>query len=93
MQRMMQLRSTGLTWQIVGDEVVVLDLEGSTYLKLHGSGRALWEALTEPRTADDLVVLLVDRYSIDAGRAMGDVVSFLDDLRARRLLDESSSAA
>lgn len=86
---MMQLRSTGLTWQIVGDDVVVLDLEGSVYLKLEGSGRALWEALTEPRTEADLVEVLTGRYAIEPDRAARDVASFLDQLRRRDLLDDS----
>ena len=42
---MMQLRQAGLTWHVAGDDVVVLDLEGSVYLKLNGSGRILWEAV------------------------------------------------
>lgn len=84
----MQLRQAGLTWQVVGADVVVLDLEGSVYLKLAGSGKALWEALVEPRTEPELVTALMDRYGIDEGLAAADVRAFLDDLRTRRLLDE-----
>ena len=84
----MQLRQTGLTWQVVGGDVVVLDLEGSVYLKLDGSGRTLWEALVEPSTEAELISALVDRYDIDEGSAGADVAAFLDDLRTRRLLDE-----
>ena len=47
---MMQLRQENLTWQVAGDDVVVLDLKGSVYLKLNGSGKVLWETLVEPRT-------------------------------------------
>jgi Coenzyme PQQ synthesis protein D (PqqD) len=85
---MMQLRSGDLTWQVVGDDVVVLDLEGSVYLKVNGSGRVLWEALTEPRTEPELIGTLIERYGIDEARAAADVVAFLDDLRARDLLVE-----
>ena len=34
----MRLRQAGLTWHVAGDEVVVLDLEGSVYLKLTAAG-------------------------------------------------------
>ena len=83
----MQLRHDGLTWQVVGDEVVVLDLDGSVYLRLNGSGRTLWELLSEERTEDDLVGALVDEYGIDHGRASSDVAAFIADLRARKLLE------
>jgi hypothetical protein len=84
---MIQLRQTGLTWNVIGDEVVVLDLEGSVYLKLNGSGRALWEHLVEPRSEDELVALLVEQFEITAARATADVEAFVADLRARHLLE------
>ena len=84
---MVQLRQDGLTWHVAGDEVVVLDLGGSVYLKLNGSGRVLWERLAEPCTEADLVAALIDAYDIDRTRAEADVTSFVADLRQRQLLE------
>ena len=84
----MQLRQSGLTWHVVGDEVVVLDLDGSVYLKLNGSGRVLWEALAEPSTEAALVASLQQRFDVDEDRATTDVAGFLGELRRRGLLDE-----
>jgi hypothetical protein len=84
----MQLRQDGLTWHIAGEDVVVLDLQGSVYLKLNGSGRVLWEHLVEPCTEADLVEALVKTYGIDEARAAADVAGFVTDLRARGLLAE-----
>ncbi len=84
---MMQLRQENLTWQVAGDDVVVLDLRGSVYLKLNGTGRDLWEALVEPRTESELVSALVAKYGIDEERASSDVAAFLEDLRGRQLLE------
>ena len=36
----MQLRTDDLTWNVVGDDVIALDLKGSVYLQLSGSGRS-----------------------------------------------------
>jgi hypothetical protein len=82
----MKLRETDVAWQVAGDDVVVLDLDGSVYLKLNGTGRVLWEALAESRTEGELTAELVERYGIDESRAATDVAGFLADLRARRLL-------
>lgn len=82
----MQLRQDALTWHVAGEDVVVLDLDGSVYLKLNGSARVLWEQLAEPRDETQLTAALVTRYGIDESRAADDVAAFLDDLRARRLL-------
>jgi hypothetical protein len=85
---MMQLRQGDLTWQIAGDDVVVLDLAGSVYLKLNGSGRVLWERLADRTSKPQLVAALVDAYGIDEARASTDVDAFLADLRTRGLLLE-----
>lgn len=84
----MKLRQTDLTWHLAGDDVVVLDLDGSVYLKVNGSGRLLWELLTEPRSEADLAAALVAEYDVDEDRAAADVSAFVDDLRTRGLLDE-----
>ena len=84
----MQLRHNDLTWHVAGDDIVVLDLEGSVYLKVNGSGRVLWELLAEPRTEAELQSALVERYGIDAPRAADDVAGFLAELRRRNLLED-----
>jgi hypothetical protein len=82
----MELRKAGLTWHVVGDEVVVLDLEKSTYLKLNGTARMLWEGLSTSSTEVELVAVLAARFGIAEERAAGDVAEFLSDLRRRDLL-------
>lgn len=77
-----------MTWQVVDDEVVVLDLDGSVYLRLNGSGRLLWERLDAEASPDELADALVDEYGIDADRAAGDVDAFVSDLRGKLLLEE-----
>lgn len=89
----LELRTDGVSWQVVGDDVIVLDLEGSVYLKLVGTGRALWEELSRSCTQPELVAALVDRYDVHTDRAAQDVGRFLGDLRARRLLVETPSSA
>jgi hypothetical protein len=84
----MQLKQDGVSWHLVGDDIVVLDLNGSMYLKLSGSGRVLWERLAEPAEEADLSAALVETYGIDTDRAATDVAAFVADLRRRDLLVE-----
>jgi hypothetical protein len=84
----MQLREADLTWHVAGDDVVVLDLTGSVYLKLNGSGRVLWERLADGCARADLVQALVERFDIDEARAGADVEAFLAELERRHLLAE-----
>lgn len=83
-----RLREESLTWQTVGDDVIVLDLENSRYLQVNGSGRLLWEALATATTESDLADLLMSSFDIDRSRANADVAAFLADLRSRGLIVE-----
>ena len=82
----MQLRQAGLTWQVVGEELVILDLDGSVYLKLNGSARLLWEHLAQSCTHSELVDALVEKYAVEEQVAAADVTAFLSELDRRGLL-------
>lgn len=84
----MKLRQQDLTWHVAGEDIVVLDLEGSVYLKVNGSGRVLWELLAEPRTEAELAGALVEQYGIDEAHAVADVATFVADLRQRGIVEE-----
>lgn len=83
----MRLRRDGLSWHVAGEDVVVLDLGGSVYLRLNGSARVLWESLVEPRSDSDLADVLVEQFGIDRSLAEQDVAGFVEQLRERRLLE------
>ncbi len=85
----LRLRSGALDWRVIDDEVVMLDAEQSQYLATNASGTLLWQTLEEGATRGQLVELLVSRYAISAEQAAADSDAFLDELRARELLDES----
>lgn len=82
----MELRQAGLSWHVAGDDVVILDLEGSVYLKLNGSARLLWERLAAGCSDTELREVLIETYGIGAEQAASDVSEFLSDLDRRGLL-------
>ena len=85
---MLRLRTDDMTWQTLDDEVVILDLEGSSYFKVNGSGAVLWELLQQPCTESDLHAALIERFSVDAATAAKDVTAFLAELKAQKLVEE-----
>jgi hypothetical protein len=84
----MQLRQAELTWHVAGDEVVVLDLQGSVYLKLNGSARVLWERLATSCDEAELTAAILEVYDVSEDRAATDVAAFLTELRQRDLLED-----
>jgi hypothetical protein len=65
---------------------VVLHLAAKRYYTMTESGLAIFEALTAPRTVDDLVGVMRDHYDVSAERAAESVQEFLDRCCAAHLL-------
>lgn len=85
----MKIREEGLSWQELDGEVVVLDLTGSIYLRINGSGTILWRRLAEGADRDALVASLTDAFEVDETQAGSDVDAFVADLRAKGLLADA----
>lgn len=85
----MRLRTEDLTWQEIDEEVVVLDLKASTYLKLNGTGALLWKELDRGAELADLVQQLTSTYAVSFEQAREDVVSFLRQLAHAKLLESA----
>ena len=89
---MLRLREEALTWRMVGDEVVALDVERSHYLGVNRTGAFLWGALAEGATRTQLLLLVLERFHVDREEASRDIDSLLADLFDRGLLQEISSS-
>lgn len=83
----MKLREDRIFWQKVQDEIIILDLDRSTYFRLNGTGTFLWELLREPDSEDQMVQALMGRYDVDEARAQEDVRAFVETLTANGFLE------
>lgn len=83
---MVRLRS-GVPWQYVDDEVVVLDLAASAYLGVNDTGAVLWPHVVSGATEAELAEVLGARFSIGVEQARSDVGDFVGRLRGLALLE------
>ena len=81
-----RLRAVDLTWRVLDDEVVVLDLRTSSYFSVNDTGKVLWDVLVEGASEEQLVTVLVDRFEISEDVARRDVGAFLSLCSERELL-------
>lgn len=82
----MRIRTENVTWQEIDGELIILDLQRSTYLTTNAVGAVLAKHLTDERTLDDLVTLLTSMYGIDTATATHDAQTFLQQLDSKDLL-------
>jgi Coenzyme PQQ synthesis protein D (PqqD) len=70
----------------VPEETVLLDTDAGVALRLNSTGAWIWEQLEQPRPVGQLARGLSERFEIDEGRALDDVVAFAREMTRRELL-------
>ena len=80
-------RTTGLSWQQLDDEIVILDLNEGIYLSLNGAGATLWPLIVQGMDTPKLREALVDTFGISATQAMEDVNAFVATLEEHKLVE------
>lgn len=73
-------------WQEVGDEIVLLDVEGGEYHGLNNVGSRMWRALEEHRDVDTAYEDLCGTYEVDPGVLRKDLDEFIKRLVGMGLL-------
>jgi hypothetical protein len=71
------------------EETVLLDVDAGTAVRLNTTGAWIWEQLEQPRRVGDLADGLAQRFEIDGGRALDDVIAFAREMARRELLAAS----
>lgn len=82
----MQLRESDLAWQEVDEEIIILDLKASSYLKLNGTGAHLWKQLEQGADVSAMAESLLAVYDVDIDTARRDVDAFVRQLQRAGLL-------
>ena len=77
------------TWHQVDDEIVVLDLNASSYLSINETGTHIWPLLESGATRNELIDSIVDAFDIDGETAGADVDIFIADLVDRGLVNSA----
>ncbi|WP_282122813.1 PqqD family peptide modification chaperone [Algibacter mikhailovii] len=86
-----------LKWQInpevlsskIDEEAILMSFEAESYFGLDPVGSRIWELLSKkPVTADELVVHLMEEYEVNEATCREDVQRFIDDMLAKKLIQQ-----
>ena len=80
-------KSGKVTWRMVDDDGVLLNLATGCYYTLNEVGRFFWESLDGRKTLSEIHEDLLERYEVDAGEARRDLLELLEDLRKEGLVE------
>ncbi|MDM4772318.1 PqqD family protein [Solimonas sp. SE-A11] len=71
----------------INDEVVILQVDRGTYLKLNSHASAIWDLLEEPTTLGQLCERLQERYAVAPETCRADVVEVLEQMRLESVVE------
>jgi hypothetical protein len=72
-------------WNIVDEEVVLLNLDSGHYYSLNESGRRIWELLDGKNTIPDIVNIICNEFDIGQKEAAEDINNLIDELLKEKL--------
>jgi hypothetical protein len=85
-------RATDIVASEMDGEYLVLNIEQGSYLALRNVSARIWELLEQPQTLTALMAVLVKEYDVDPHLCEREVVAFLREMIASRLIAFDSPA-
>jgi hypothetical protein len=80
LQTTIQRNSENLLTSEVGDEMVMMDLDGGNYISLNKVGRVIWEQIEQPTQVSTLITYLVGRFNVDKDTCTTDTLDYLQKM-------------
>ncbi|HEY3838520.1 MAG TPA: PqqD family protein [Bryobacteraceae bacterium] len=80
-------------YQVLDDELVLLNIANSQYYGLDDVGAEMWRLLVEHHDAETVVSRLCDQYEVDEATARFDLLALIESLREQGLLKAASRNA
>ena len=85
------LRSGDVSWKILDDKCILLNLASGNYYTLNKVGRFLWESLDGKKKLGEICEEISDHYCMDAETVRKDIFEIMDDLLEEGLAEENET--
>jgi Coenzyme PQQ synthesis protein D (PqqD) len=82
----LRLDNARVTWRVVEDEAIAIDLESAQYLSINGSGVGLLERLANGTTYQEMSDHLQEKFGLDPETASNDTRAFVASLKELGLI-------
>ncbi|MEQ8841211.1 MAG: PqqD family protein [Acidimicrobiales bacterium] len=82
------LRRAEVLWRSTLDGVLIRPPGADEVTKLAGTGGALWTALEEPSSFDDVCSALAQMHDAEVGTVAADLAPVIDDLVERGVVEQ-----
>jgi len=81
------------TWQEIGEEIIILDVDSGAYFGVEGAGARVWLLADGTRTGENIAEQIAGEYEVELAEARTDVSEVVADLLESGLLTCDMSPA
>jgi hypothetical protein len=81
-----QRNTKNLLTSEVGDEMVMMDMDGGNYISLNKIGRVIWEQMAQPIQVSELINYLTTRFNVDKATCAADTIEYLQRMLEQKVI-------
>ena len=81
-----QRNTENLLTSIIGDEIVMMDVEGGNYIGLNKIGRIIWDQMDQPILVKILIENLTMRFNVTQEICLADTLEYLQNMYLQRII-------
>jgi Coenzyme PQQ synthesis protein D (PqqD) len=70
----------------IGEELIMMDIDGGNYINLNKVGRIIWEQMEQPLKVSDLIDLLMIRFKAGRDECLNDTLEYLQNMLAQKVI-------
>tara|TARA_R110002049_G_scaffold23781_3_gene84445 strand:+ start:52063 stop:52332 length:270 start_codon:yes stop_codon:yes gene_type:complete len=70
----------------VGDDLVLMSLETSSYYSLNSTGTVVWSLLQRPTTQTAVTEAVFEQFDVDKSRCEADISMIFEELKSAKLI-------
>lgn len=81
-----KINSEDITYRIIDNQAVILNLKTGNYYSLNETGTFIWELLNKGINRQDLIDRVIEEFGVDKKIAIRDVKFLLKDLISEKIV-------
>ncbi|MFA5146253.1 MAG: PqqD family protein [Candidatus Omnitrophota bacterium] len=75
-----------VTYRVIDNEAVILNLDSGYYYSLNGVGTEIWKMMAVGKTTDEILDYFEAEYRLSKSRLKGDLLELINDLEREGLI-------
>lgn len=79
-------RNEDLLSGVLDDETILMSIETGSYHVINKTANRIWELLEEPKTVDEICIIILDEYEVDPETCQKEVLEFMAGLQNRKIV-------